>query len=567
MNEFINVSLEEFRHQISVLENFVTDPQWLWTLKYDILLNPNLGTDIEIFIKEVNLSNLKANELELTMQKIKDKSLIAMKKADQEKNRVQKWFLYRVAYSYYGFLETIIEGSILTSKIFTMIKEKYGDLYLDILAKVDNMNPSALTNFKKVKGDISGEEIDLYLLMKKWQDIEHLYHNNDLIKKHDQAKADFDKYVYDNCPYLKEISGRDLLGIYLLDCLSFISMEQLHKFFDIGIDDKLANIIGGKNLGLAKLSYHNVDIPKAVAIPVGSVINKRYKKDINSFSNHKYSVRSSATVEDNTNQSFAGLFITELDISCEKLCASIEKVYQSVFSNRVIKYCEKFNTKKPYMSVVIQEFKEPQYSGVWLGNSLDTGHLEWTNGNGEKLVSGKVIPKYENWNEKVINPLKIGDEIVAEKCISLQHELNTISDFEWCVVDGKLLFVQFRPVTVKFNVDSKNTKADKSISGIPASSGFVKGKPHYLEKVSVISKFKKGEILLADFTDPDWVPAMIESSAIVTAEGGFLSHSAIISRELGIPCITGIGYDKIELLSKQEKIVVDGTKGAINILN
>ena len=60
---------------------------------------------------------------------------------------------------------------------------------------------------------------------------------------------------------------------------------------------------------------------------------------------------------------------------------------------------------------------------------------------------------------------------------------------------------------------------------------------------------------------------MIESSAIVSAEGGFLSHSAIISRELGITCITGIGYDKIELLSKQEKIVVDGTKGAINILN
>ncbi len=78
-----------------------------------------------------------------------------------------------------------------------------------------------------------------------------------------------------------------------------------------------------------------------------------------------------------------------------------------------------------------------------------------------------------------------------------------------------------------------------------------------------MDKFNKGEILLADFTDPDWVPAMINSRAIVTAEGGFLSHSAIISRELGIPCVTGIGYKNIEELSKMKEIFVDGNNGLV----
>lgn len=56
---------------------------------------------------------------------------------------------------------------------------------------------------------------------------------------------------------------------------------------------------------------------------------------------------------------------------------------------------------------------------------------------------------------------------------------------------------------------------------------------------------------------------MMKASAIVTAEGGFLSHSAIISRELGIPCVTGIGYSNIEKLSKCETICVDGTNGVV----
>ena len=103
---------------------------------------------------------------------------------------------------------------------------------------------------------------------------------------------------------------------------------------------------------------------------------------------------------------------------------------------------------------------------------------------------------------------------------------------------------------------------------LPASSGVAKGRPVYIEDASKIAEsgFEKGDILLADFTDPNWVPVMVNSSAIITAEGGFLSHSAIISRELEIPCITGLGYDNINKISNMDYIEVDGNSGIVKKL-
>ena len=221
------------------------------------------------------------------------------------------------------------------------------------------------------------------------------------------------------------------------------------------------------------------------------------------------------------------------------------------------------------MAVVLQKFVEPTLSGVWLGNSKDTGHLEWVSGNGEKLVLGKVTPNYEDWNKEAVNPIKVRDIIVGKKCVEYQNKLNAIADFEWCIVDEQLLFVQFRPVTIKFNNKELTNEVKKaSFIGISASGGIATGKPVYIEDATKISEsgFEKGNILLADYTDPDWVPVMVESNAIVTAEGGFLSHSAIISRELGIPCITGLGYDNINKISEFDYIEVNGNIGTIKEL-
>lgn len=569
-NEFTKISYDEYKNDLDKLKSFITDPQWIWSLSYDVMINNRLSKDLLMYIDKLNACKLDYSSIETIMKEIKNKSVVIMQEALKVKDPVLKWYLYRYSYAYYGFLETIIEGSVLTDKILELIKEKYQDKYLDVIKEIDQLNPSSLTNFKKsdnnVNKNLDQKEIKLYLLMKKWQDEEHVYHNNDLIEKHDDAKVAFEHYAKEKYPYLSGINNRALLGVYLLNDSPIFSLEQLYKFFDNNITDELSCVVGGKNLGLAKLAYNGVDVPTTYVIPVKSVYEKKYTPYVDKLPDFKYSVRSSATVEDNQNQSFAGLFVTKLNQDRKNIINAISSVYDSVDSKRVRSYVKKFNTKKPYMSVVLQRFVEPEYSGVWLGNTLDSGHLEWACGNGEKLVSGKVTPNYEDWNNPVKRPLVIDGEAVGQKCIEYQKRLNKVADFEWCSVNNKLLFVQFRPVTVKFK--SKKTVLDAKedeFVGVPASSGKACGRPVYIEETSQIdeSDFKKGDVLLADFTDPNWVPLMMESSAIITAEGGFLSHSAIISRELEIPCITGVGYSNLDKISKMDYIQVDGDLGVI----
>ena len=68
-------------------------------------------------------------------------------------------------------------------------------------------------------------------------------------------------------------------------------------------------------------------------------------------------------------------------------------------------------------------------------------------------------------------------------------------------------------------------------------------------------------------TDPDWLPHLMNSKGAVTAYGGFLCHTAIVCRELGIPCVTGIGEDALEELCNQhEQIEVNGNNGNVKVL-
>ena len=80
------------------------------------------------------------------------------------------------------------------------------------------------------------------------------------------------------------------------------------------------------------------------------------------------------------------------------------------------------------------------------------------------------------------------------------------------------------------------------------------------------SKLENGEILVTGMTDPNFVPLMKKSAAIITDAGGMLSHAAIVSRELRIPCIVGTKHAK-KILKSGDYIEVDANKGAIQILN
>ncbi len=143
-------------------------------------------------------------------------------------------------------------------------------------------------------------------------------------------------------------------------------------------------------------------------------------------------------------------------------------------------------------------------------------------------------------------------------------------DMEWAKDGntGKLFIVQARPETVQSqkNFDvleeyvMKGNKGEVAVTGRAVGSRIGQGRVHVIKDVAQIHKFSKGEVLVTEGTDPDWEPIMKIASAIVTNKGGRTCHAAIISRELGIPCIVGT-LEGSEKLKTGKKVTVSCAEG------
>lgn len=142
-------------------------------------------------------------------------------------------------------------------------------------------------------------------------------------------------------------------------------------------------------------------------------------------------------------------------------------------------------------------------------------------------------------------------------------------DIEWAKDGrtGQLFIVQSRPETVhavkaKATLEEYQIKAKKGpiLTGIAVGDKIGQGKTRVISDVSKLSQFKKGEVLVTKMTDPDWVSVFPLASAIVTDEGGKTAHAAIVSRELGIPCIVG-ARKATKVLNSGQEITVDCTQG------
>ncbi|MFH0862220.1 MAG: phosphoenolpyruvate synthase [Candidatus Altiarchaeota archaeon] len=142
-------------------------------------------------------------------------------------------------------------------------------------------------------------------------------------------------------------------------------------------------------------------------------------------------------------------------------------------------------------------------------------------------------------------------------------------DMEWAK-DGKLnqlFIVQARPETVQSRKNLNklvqyvlDQKGEILVDGESVGSRIGAGIANVIKEVHDIAKFQEGEVLVTDMTDPDWEPIMKIASAIVTNRGGRTCHAAIISRELGIPCVIGTESGTEKLVSGQE-ITVDCSQG------
>ncbi|ABC76625.1 phosphoenolpyruvate synthase [Syntrophus aciditrophicus] len=147
-------------------------------------------------------------------------------------------------------------------------------------------------------------------------------------------------------------------------------------------------------------------------------------------------------------------------------------------------------------------------------------------------------------------------------------------DIEWGKdgISNELFILQARPETVEsqrdVNVLESYVLLEKKtpvITGTSVGSKIGSGPVHIIESVSDIKSFKKGEVLVTDMTDPDWEPVMKIAAAIVTNKGGRTCHAAIVSRELGVPCIVGSGNatERLEGITEATVSCAEGEVGNV----
>jgi pyruvate,water dikinase len=333
-------------------------------------------------------------------------------------------------------------------------------------------------------------------------------------------------------------------------------------------------------------------------------------------------VRSSATAEDLPSASFAGQQETYLNISGEKaVLEAVRKCFASLFTDRAISYRtdKGFDHMKTYLSVGVQKMvrSDKASSGVMFTIDPETGFagtviINGSWGLGDLIVQGEVIPD----EYKVFKPtLKTGHKPIIARTLGTKEKTMVYSlgksvtriirtpdknrkaftlsddevltlakwgalieehykkpmDLEWAKdgVSGELFIVQARPETVHGAKDANQIEDYKMEShpgkmlakGASVGSKIAEGKANIILGVSGIKGFKKGEVLVTRMTDPDWEPIMKIASAIVTDEGGRTSHAAIVSRELGIPCIVGT-QDATKKIKNKQFITVDCSTGA-----
>ena len=185
---------------------------------------------------------------------------------------------------------------------------------------------------------------------------------------------------------------------------------------------------------------------------------------------------------------------------------------------------------------------------------------------GKKPVKDIKIPAIDQYkpslNDKQIKEL-------AKWGMIIEKHYNRPMDIEFAL-DGRtneLFITQARPETVQSQKDwqiIENYKLEKKgkiiTEGQSVGNKIGAGIVNRILDVKDISTFKKGDVLVTDMTDPDWEPIMKIASAIVTDKGGRTCHAAIVSRELGIPCVVGTGNASV-LLKKGQKITVDCASG------
>ena len=321
--------------------------------------------------------------------------------------------------------------------------------------------------------------------------------------------------------------------------------------------------------------------------------------------NVNVAVRSSATGEDGADASFAGMNATFTNISGEpELIDAVQRCWASLFGARVVAYrASRGFSADPAMAVVVQQMIASERSGVAFTadpttDATDRVVVEGAFGQGEVVVSGSVEPDTYVVSKETgeILSRRIGykqfkivrgadgtdqsidlseaealaqvlndDEVrtIADIAVRSERHAGCPQDTEWAIAGGKTWIVQTRPITTLHRVGKPVPETHEVLlQGLPAVPGEASGVVRVLADVKDGGRLQDGEVLVAQMTNPDWLPTMRRAAALVTDTGGMTCHAAIVARELGVPCIVG-ARTATKDLKDGTMVTVDGTHGRV----
>lgn len=413
-----------------------------------------------------------------------------------------------------------------------------------------------------------------------------------------QAYRDFLSYSVD---------GGKTLAERIVSCLKETNTQDVRQLAEAG----------------AKIRQYIIDTPLQPRLEK-EITDAYEKLASASSSDMSFAVRSSATAEDLQDASFAGQQETFLNISGkENLLEAVKHVFASLYNDRAISYREQrgFRHEEVALSVGIQQMVRSDVgaSGVMFTIDTESGFsdvvfITASYGLGETVVQGAVNPDEfyvhkpmlekgkmpivrRNLGSKLIQMVfskdktsketvetidvpvekrghySISDEEVIELArfaVIIEKHYGRPMDIEWGKdgVDGRLYILQARPETVKSlqkagdEVQVYRLKEQGKIlaAGRAIGQKIGIGPVRVIKDPSEMHRVQKGDILVADMTDPNWEPVMKKAAAIVTNRGGRTCHAAIVAREIGVPAVVGCG-NATEVLRDGMEVTVSCAEG------
>jgi len=329
-------------------------------------------------------------------------------------------------------------------------------------------------------------------------------------------------------------------------------------------------------------------------------------------------VRSSATAEDLPEASFAGQQETFLNVrGIGEVKRAILHVFASLYNDRAISYRvhHGFAHEAVALSAGIQRMVRTDLSSSGVLFTLDTESgfrdvvlITSSYGLGEMVVQGAVNPDEFFVHKPLLGtgrrPIlrrKLGDkqlkmvygestgtvvvdtseeerrhfslidsevQSLADQAVLIEAHYGRPMDIEWGKdgIDGELYILQARPETVKSRSQTGVVRYLLQERGPVLAEGrsigqkIGTGNACVLNHLREMSRFRTGDVLISDMTDPDWEPIMKRAAAIVTNRGGRTCHASIVARELGIPAVVGC-IDATQRIQDGAKVTVSCAEG------